>query len=103
MTYEDQRQGPPGMVCRACKAETDRDVLSAFGAMCGPCYRDYCAQPLAKSPDVGDKRKAGPMAWAPALKRREEQRAPLTPFQRQAWRDALGGRPTTATDEAFDA
>lgn len=108
------------MACRKCRAPTHRDESSTYGAQCRACFEGWCAEakprwlpdrPLTP-PELAKLRErirvglramvaqqGNPRAWIEALKGREEQRAPLTPFQRQAWRDALGGRQPQEIDE----
>lgn len=48
-------------------------------------------------------RTGGRLAWAEALKAREERGEPLTLEQRRMWREALSGRPTAASGSAIAA
>lgn len=76
--------------CRICANTTDHELLSKHGGMCLGCFDSWRRRPIAETPDIGDKMKDGPRAWAVALRKREQCGERLTPFQRQAWRDALG-------------
>lgn len=92
--------------CHLCGEPTLHATLTQYGARCYPCYERWCAEPQT-GPNVGDRRATGPLAWAHALKTREEAGERLTLSQKVMWREALG-RPITGaiptweqTDEEY--
>lgn len=91
-----ERDGPSPMPCLVCRQSAEWKTLSEHGGMCLGCYGNWRSRPVAESPNIGDKAKDGDMAWAPALRKRELMGERLTPFQRGAWREAIGAG---ATDE----
>lgn len=91
-------------LCCTCRRLTDGTELAEFGARCGACYEAYCrAAPSGPIPrNTAEKRailerlravmaqqSKDPKNWAYRLRDREARGDRLTPFQREAWRNAL--------------
>lgn len=83
---------PPSLPCRTCQTITDHKTLCSLGGLCFSCYAAWRRAIPKDWPYIGDKAKDGPKAWASALRKRELLGERLTPFQRQAWRDAIGSQ-----------
>jgi hypothetical protein len=76
--------------CLWCKTPTQRATLAHYGARCWRCYEAYCGEVQPRPDFMGDRRVDGPLAWARALKAREEAGERLSLVQQTMWRDALG-------------
>lgn len=91
------------MACRYCGAATPIEVLSNLGARCHPCYDAYLRDPRPATPNVGDKKRNGTRDWIGALREREQAGEKLSPFQRQAWREAQRTRPGMGHNESEES
>lgn len=84
--------------CRYCGAPTARDVLTRFGARCGPCYRTY-RESIPERPPVAYTRDDRRRSWAWNLKARHEGGERLTPAQVTAYTAALRANLETAVED----
>jgi hypothetical protein len=82
--------------CRYCGTPTASDVLTMFGARCGPCYRSY-RESVPERPPVAYARDDRRRSWAWNLKARHEGGERLTPAQVTAYTAALRSMPEDAT------
>lgn len=93
--------------CAFCGMSEESETLSRYGARCGACfdaYRSQCrpAKPMPTPQErraILDRLRASLVAagrpgkdWAIRLQAREKSGEPLSPFQKEAWRRALGVR-----------
>lgn len=73
-----------GLSCWRCRQSANRETLSAYAGMCGPCFGAYCRETRAPAPITG-----GRSEWAFSLKARHDAGERLTPAQVDAYRCAL--------------
>lgn len=74
--------------CSECQDQHNVRVLAEYGTRCKRCFERYCAEPQP-TPPVVDKNRFGRRAWARSLQQRDIAGAPLSPFQRNAYRAVL--------------
>lgn len=94
MTYaEVQREIPTElqMPCRWCETPTSIAALAQYGGRCWRCYDGWTRKPQQPAVhEIANRVAGGPRAWAEHLRMREQRGERLSPFQRAAWREALG-------------